>query len=291
MLSAALFCCLLFTTASCIHKGDLNLDPVPDIAFAYSSDGLTLTFKSATDNVSNISWISSDGGTGTGDSFVHAFAKPASYWVTMKGTYNGKEETVSTKVLVAKAALVSMTDNSFADWDKVTYEDFQFTGQTPGESPIIKAKMDYDANYIYFYIEFSNTVNAGLNADSAIFSFTSDSDDNTATGNSYYDVGGEYLMEGCLTTAEPWYDFYSGSASAGWTHIDDANWLGTILTIGHKEVTDQTTKMEWAYSRKDLNITSTSFTFVLHVYDGDWNDADIVTYNGSESIHIVMDKQ
>ncbi|MBQ5528669.1 MAG: hypothetical protein IIU05_06440, partial [Bacteroidales bacterium] len=42
--------------SSCIREGDLDLDPVPDIAFDYTCDGLNLTFKSVTENTTDVKW-------------------------------------------------------------------------------------------------------------------------------------------------------------------------------------------------------------------------------------------
>ncbi|MCI2082976.1 MAG: hypothetical protein LKK08_06805 [Bacteroidales bacterium] len=290
-ITAAFSVFMLLGAVSCIHQGDLNLDPVPDLAFSYESDGLTLTFTSDTEDASDISWTSSDGGTGTGDTFVHTFASPDTYWVQMKGDYNGEEQTVSTKVLVAKAALVSMSDGTCDDWDNVQYSDFQFTGESEG-SPVICGKFDYDANYIYLYLELDNTAKDNVTNDSAIISFSCDADDDATTGCPDDGIGADYLMEGCLTTSEPCYDFYTGSTDGDWTHIDDATILDNIMVLGHEETTpENVTKFEWAYSRKTMEITSTSFKFILLIYDGDWNDADAFYYNGDSAISIAMDKQ
>lgn len=292
ILSAVCGCLLLFSMTSCIHEGDLDLAAVPDIGFTYTSNGLTLTFTSATAEATNLTWKVSDGATGSGNEFVHKFEKPAIYWVQMTGTFNGKEQTCATKVLVAKPANVSMTDNTFDDWNKVTDSDFIFTGETAGTTPIISAKFDYDANYIYFYVEFSNTLNPGVDSEKAIFSFNCDSDDNLATGMSTDGVGADYLMEGCLTCSTPWYDFYTCTDEANWTHIDDANFLSSIMILGHKEVTAETTKLEWAYSRSLFKITSTSFKYVLKMYDGDWSDADALhDSTGSKVISASLNKE
>ena len=282
----------LLLASSCIHEGDLALAGIPDIGFTYASDGLTLTFTSGTPEATDISWKASDGSTGSGNEFVHKFAKPATYWVQMTGTFNGREQTCATKVLVAKPANVSMTDDTFDDWDKVTDPDFIFTGETPGTSPIIAAKFDYDANYIYFYVEFSNKANPGVDSEKAIFSFNCDSDDNLATGMSVDGVGADYLMEGCLTCSSPWYDFYNCTDQANWTHIVDENFLNSIMILGHKEVTDDVTRIEWAYSRSQFEITSTSMKFVLKMYDGDWSDADAVyDSDGNKAISISLNKE
>ncbi len=290
ILSAVYGCLLLLSATSCIHNGDLELSKVPTIGFTYASNGLSLTFTASDASISNVSWKVSDGGTGSGNEFVHAFAKPAVYWVQMTGTLNGEEQTCATKVVVAKPAKVNMKDNTFDDWKNVTDPDFIFTGEVPGSSPVLEGKFDYDANYIYLYIAFSNTINPGVNSEKAIFSFKSDSDENKATGKSTHGIGAEYLMEGCLTCATPWYDFYTGTDS--WNHISDANFLEKVMILGHKEVTNDVTKLEWAYSRDMFDINSTSFRFILKVYDGDWNDADgLYDKSGGDVITISLTKE
>ena len=289
MLSAALFSCLLFTATSCIHQGDLNLEPVPAFGFEYASNGLTLTFKPDITGVSDISWTTSDGGTGTGDSFVHTFTSPAIYWVSMKGTYNGVQQSCATKVLVAKAALVSMKDNSFDDWNKVTYPDFQFTGS--GAGYLLSGKFDYDADYIYFFAEFSNTKSETFNAESTIIVFKLDSDVDKSTGTSTAGIGAEYEMEGSIaaSAANYWCSFYNGS-TGGWVAVTDTDWNNSVIVLGHKEVTATTTKLEWAYKRSNLGLSSNSFRFVMRFNDSGWSTKDLFYYGGSNKIVINMDK-
>ena len=126
LLGVAAMCSL---PTACVHLGDLELEPVPDIAFSYEIDGLSYSFASTTPGTSNITWNVLGQGTGSGETFKFTFPKPGSYWVSMTGTYNGEEQTVSTKLLVAKASVVKLDDNSVADWEKVTYPDFYFPGQ------------------------------------------------------------------------------------------------------------------------------------------------------------------
>lgn len=273
---------IIFSLSSCIKEGDLELDPVPEIGFTYTSEGLTLTFESTGEGISDISWTISDGGSGTGESLEHTFDKPDSYWVSMTGTVHGEEQTVSTKIIVAKAALVSMTDNSIADWDNVTYPDFQLAGT----SLFKKGKVDYDANYVYFYMEVDVASNPKVTEDSHIFSMGIDNDANLSTGLDYNGIGSEYLLEGHFYGNEPWYDFYQGD----WATIDDPNFTQG-LTIGHYEVDNGIMKIEWAFSRKTFGINSTSFSLYWNLYDEDWNDADVMEYNGDSAILINMDKE
>ncbi len=276
--------------SSCVHLGDLNLDPIPDIAFSVEHNGLTLTFASTSANTSDVKWKTSDGGAESGETMTHTFPEPGTYWIEMSGTYEGVPQTVSTKILVAKPAKVSMTDGTVADWEKVTYPDFQLTGAEPG-SPIQKVKIDYDANYVYYYMELDVTANPAADEYSHILSVRIDSDDDTSTGMSTGGVGADYLMEGNVYEGG-WYDFYKYSAADDdWSYIEDADFYEKGIVIGHRVVTDNIMKVEWAYSRSIFGITYTSYSFYMKAYDGDWSDADIVYFNGSKTIHIAMDKK
>ena len=277
---------IIFSLSSCIKEGDLELDPVPEIGFTYTSEGLTLTFESTGEGISDVSWTISDGATGTGESLEHTFDKPDSYWISMTGTVHGEEQTVSTKIIVAKAALVSMDDNSIADWDNVNYSDFQFAGG----SSIIKGKLDYDANYVYFYMELDGNVNPKATVTSHILSMAIDNDANLSTGLDFGGLGAEYLLEGQIYGGEVWTDFYNYTGGDWWENITDPTFADG-MTIGHSEVDGGVLKIEWAFSRKTFGINSTSFGLYWNVYDEDWADADIMEYNGDSAILINMDKE
>lgn len=281
----------ILSLCSCVRLGDLNLDPVPDIAFDVTHNGLTLTFTSATPNTSNISWKTSDGGSGTGETLIHSFSEPDTYWIEMIGEYGGVMQSVSAKILVAKPAKVSMTDNTVADWDNVTYEDFQFTGKGEDDTPIVKGKVDYDANFVYYYLEMDITKTPNCAESTHIMSVRIDADDDPSTGMSTGGVGAEYLMEGNLYGDDAWYEFYKYSSSEDdWVYIEDETFYDGII-IGHYEVDGNIMKIEWAYSRKTFEINSTSYAFYEKIYDEDWEDADILYYNGSKAIHVAMDKK
>jgi len=76
----------------------------------------------------------------------------------MNGTVEGKAYQFNTVLRVDKASVISLTDDSFDDWDLVTYPDFQLEGK----DHVIGGKMDYDANYVYIYIEYDTVGTNGL---------------------------------------------------------------------------------------------------------------------------------
>ena len=153
----------LFALSSCVHLGDLELEPVPDIAFTYTQNsGLEFTFTSSVEGTTNVGWevIGIEGATATGDSFTYNFPEPGTYWVRMTGTYNGGEQTFTGKIAVDWAATISFKDGSLDDWDLVTKPEYIFHGgdtdnyPTQAEPILVEGKFDYDANYIYVYASF-----------------------------------------------------------------------------------------------------------------------------------------
>lgn len=288
-LALAAISMLLF--ASCVHSGDLDLDPVPDIGFTYSSDGLTLTFTSSTEGTTGITWATSDGGTGSGESLSHKFPSPDTYWIEMKGTLNGKEQRVSTKVIVAKPAIVSVTDNSLSDWDKVKYEDFIFTGSENGVLPIVEGKADYDANWLYLYLALDTKLAEEKAATGYICDLSIDGDDDIATGFEVNGIGGEYLVEGCFF-GQAWYDFYHGTTGADWwddgTLADPKYSAGFVL--GHEEQDGNVIKVELAIKRDTFGITGTKCAIQMTLFNDDWSDLDYLMFGGVSDIHLSLDK-
>ena len=108
----------------------------------------------------------------------------------MTGNYQGEQQTVSTKILVAKASVVRLDDGTISDWDKVTYPDFMLYGN----DGVSYGKFDYDANYIYFMFILEEQEMFDINA--AIWNLRLDADDNSQTGYSTKSLGCEWYYEG-----------------------------------------------------------------------------------------------
>ena len=91
----------------------------------------------------------------------------------MTGTVDGTAWVFHTVLRVDKPSVVSLTNNSFADWAGVTYPDFQISGT----DHVIGGKVDYDANYVYIYLEYSTAGTNGLaTLDGAIMDLYMDTD-------------------------------------------------------------------------------------------------------------------
>ncbi len=281
--------------ASCVRLGDLNLEPVPDIAFTYQCDGgLEYTFMSTVPNTTDISWNVIDVTTGTGETFSCTFPQPGTYWVQMTGTYNGRQQTVSTKILVAKASVVRMDDNTLDDWDGVLYEDFIFTGGSYEglESPILlESKFDYDAVNVYFYIQFDTNVRDDIDADQHRFDLFLDTDASTSTGVIDFDdrLGVDYILQMHI------YDDEDISVmDGGWddSTISNGEELTGSLVVGHYETTQEgIVRIEFSLPRSVWGITGTKMGFGFKLENYNWTDFDALQdAEGNQGIIVDLNK-
>ena len=262
---------------ACVHLGDLDLEPIPDISFTYESAGLTYTFTSA--DAQNVKWTIVGETEGSGETFSYTFKKPGFYWVSMSGTYNGEEQTVSTKILVAKASAVKLDDGTISDWDAVTYPDFMLYGN----DGVSYGKFDYDANYIYFMFVLEEQEMFDINA--AIWNLRLDADDNSQTGYSTKSLGCEWYYEGNCCGDEPWDDWYIGG--------DDLEWTDSVKEVmGTRGTTDDGKFFfELGINRKAFGINTAAVAFFTKFYNSDWDDAvAFKDKDGNTSIHLSLDK-
>ena len=283
----------LFALSSCVHLGDLELEPVPDIAFTYTQNsGLEFTFTSSVEGTTNVGWevIGIEGATATGDSFTYNFPEPGTYWVRMTGTYNGTEQTFTGKIAVDWAATISFKDGSLDDWDLITKPEYIFHGgdtdnyPTQAEPILVEGKFDYDANYIYVYASFDVTARADINVDSHRFDFYLDVDADTSTGS--LDMGDrlgvEYIIQANFFNDE------EGSFSVmdgGWNTPDNAADLAQYILIGDKNVEGDIASIEFKVSRADFGITGTKVGIGLKIENNDWTDFDaLLDKDGNQGI-------
>lgn len=271
--------------SSCVRKGDLDLDPVPDIAFEYTCNGLTLTFTSVVPNTTDVKWEIVGQTEGSGDTFTYTFPKPGTYWIKMSGKYNGREQVVAGKILVAKPSPVKLDDDSFDDWNEVNYEDFKFVG----DDGISYGKFDYDADYVYFFVAMDTTI-PGCTPDGAIMNMRLDTDDLTGTGMSTKGLGCDWYLEGNFWKADdPWADWYD-CVSGDTVYAD-----GMPIEMGTLKQEGDMVYFEFALSRKIYGITGSSMGIFFKFYTEDWEDAFGMMFgDGTEkaktTYHFALDK-
>ena len=281
------FLVLLFM--SCSKEGSYNLEDTPPLDFRSYYDGLTVTFANATNGASDISWDFGDNSPVVpGDSVEHTYTGIGNYVITMNGTFEGKSYIFHTVLRVDKPSQVNLEDESFDDWNQVLYEDFQLSGK----GAITGGKVDYDANYIYIYVEFDSIAeNAGLI--DHIFGVYMDVDNSVATGFSMKEMGVDYGCEGNLWDGG-WFgpsvvDMVNGDP--GWPFMGFDN--EKAIKPGYIVKEGNTIKMEFGISREVFKINSDAMSFSMSIMNSDWSDVgNLVTPlpDFSERITVMMNK-
>jgi hypothetical protein len=278
---------IMLIMASCSKEGEYTLTETPPLDFRSYYDGLTVTFANAVEGTTDITWDFGDGSENlSGDSVVHTYAEIGNYVITMNGTLDGKSYVFHTVLRVDKASVINLEDGSFADWDLVTYPDFILEGQ----EHMLGGKVDYDANNIYFYIEWETTGTNGLaTLESAIMDLYMDVDNSLTTGYSS-SIGAELLYEGNIPSE--WFDYYkfTGAAQGDWSweyfSMDNA------IKLGYSETVGETVRMEFAVSRDAFGISKDAFAFRLELYFSDWSAlAGNLVKDNESRIVMLMNKQ
>jgi|WetSurMetagenome_2_1015567.scaffolds.fasta_scaffold01002_5 hypothetical protein len=279
---------LIITVISCKKEGSYTLTETPPLDFKTYYNGLTVTFANQASNATGISWNFGDNSSeADGDSVVHQYSQTGNYLISMNGTVDGKAYVFHTVLRVDKPSVVRLDDNSFSDWDGVLYPDFQLEGTDHG----IKGKVDYDANFVYVYIEYSTDGTDGLaTLDGAIMDLYMDNDNSLSTGFSSA-LGADLLFEGNIPTE--WFDYYrfTGTDQSAWAW-DGPFPLDNAIVPGFSEEAGGMVRMEFGLSRDVLKISKDVFNFQLTLNFSDWS-GEIGSLSKDHDTRIVvhMDKQ
>ncbi len=280
---------LMIFVISCSKQGEYNLEEAPPLDFKSYFDGLTVTFVNATDGASNISWDFGDQSASvTGDSVSHSYDAIGNYVITMNGSLNGKSYIFHTVLKVDKPSVINLEDGSFDDWNGVTYPDFMLSGK----GSIDTAKVDYDANYLYVYVEFDSIAEDAGIVDH-IFGVYMDVDNSVSTGFSMKEMGVDYGVEGNLFDGGWWgpsvVDLANGDP--GWPFVGfDSE---AAIKPGYITKEGNTIKMEFGISREVFKINAESMAFSMSIMNSDWSDVgNLVTPlpDFNERIVVMMNK-
>jgi hypothetical protein len=277
-----------FTMISCSKEGNYTLTETAPLDFKTYYNGLDVTFVNTASDAQDVSWNFGDNTPDVaGDSVVHTFAQIGNYVISLNATVQGKPYVFHTILRVDKAALVDMNDGTFDDWNNVTYPDFLLSGK----GAIDTAKVDYDANYVYVYVEF-DTVEANTGRFDHIFGVYMDVDNSVATGFSMKEMGVDYAVEGNLFGG--WFgpsmvDMINGDPGWPFMGFDNEN----AVLPGYMTKEGNTVKMEFGISREVFKINSDAMSFSMSIMNADWSDVgNLVTPlpEFSEKIPVMMNK-
>jgi len=252
----------IFCFSSC--KKD-KAQPVVDVIYTVSIDGLTATFTDQTKGVTSYKWDFGDGATSTEQNPVHTYAAKGKYVPTLYvSTASGQTFEGSTVLRLSKGSPVKLDDNSLSDWDTLNHNVI-ISG--PKGGIFRKVKFDYDGANIYFYIEM---VSKKSNGD--IFDFYIDPDNNAATGllTSLFPNGGfDVLMEGAMLNN--WFDvFYHTGDQNSFTFNQQT--LSDYYRIGTVEESGGILKFEGSISRTKIQgLTGKGLKIGMVATKSDWS--------------------
>ncbi len=279
---------MVIVSVSCKKEGSYTLTETPPLDFKSYYNGLTVTFANQTKDATGITWDFGDKtSTVTGDSVEHVYSSTGNYLISMTGTVEGQPWTMHTVLRVDKPSVVKLDDNSFADWAGVTYPDFQLQGT----DHVIRGKVDYDANYVYIFLEYGTAGTDGLaTLDGAIMDLYMDTDNSLSTGFSS-SLGADLLYEGNIPTG--WFDFFTflGTDQSQWSW-DGPKSISNAIVMGYAEEVTDTVRMEFGLSRDALKINKDVFAFQLVLNYSDWSaEAGSLSKDNDTRIEVRMDKQ
>lgn len=268
--------------SSCKKDAD---NPEPFVFYSVSVDGATVTFTNESKGAATYEWDFGDGATSTDESPTHTYPGKGKYVPTLYATASdGTKAEASTVLHIAKTTAIKMDDKTLSDWDTVTHN-IVLAG--PNSGNFIKAKFDYDGNYVYVYFE-QNTVKA----DGNIYDLYIDADNDATTGLITGDItngGFEVLLEGTIfdNWLDPYYFIGADQQNFGnytYQTINEFFKVGTVQQSGSVQ------KFEFAISRSKIKgLTGKGLKIGVQVAANDWSA--IIGYSpdiGTDAFYLDM---
>ncbi|MBV9961748.1 MAG: PKD domain-containing protein [Parafilimonas sp.] len=241
--------------------------PQPFVFYSVTVDGATVSFKNESKGAATYKWDFGDGETSTEESPTHTYASKGKYVPTLYATSaTGVTGEASTVLHIAKTSAIKMDDHTLSDWDTVTHN-VVLAG--PNSGNFIKAKYDYDGNYVYVYFEQNTT-----QADGNIYDLYIDADLDITTGlltndikNGAYDI----LFEG--TVIGDWLDpyYFIGSDQNNFDNYKYQN-INEFFKVGTIEQDGSVQKFEFAISRSKIKgLTGKGLKIGVQAAANDWS--------------------
>ena len=241
--------------------------PQPFVFFSVQVNGTTVSFENKSEDVVSYEWDFGDGTTSTEESPVHTYPGKGKYVPTLYATTAaGAKGEASTVLQIAKTSSIKLNDNTLSDWDTIS-TNVVLAG--PNSGNFIKAKYDYDGNYIYVYFEQNTT-----KADGNIYDLYIDADNNITTGlitgeipNGAYDV----LLEGTIFDGwlDPYYFIGADQQNFG-NYIPQS--INEFYTVGTVQQSGSVQKFEFAISRSKIKgLTGKGLKIGVQVAANDWS--------------------
>jgi PKD repeat protein len=274
-------------------KKEETKKPLPDanFSFAASGDGRTIQFTNESTDATTYLWEFGDSQTSTEVNPIHTYPDYGTYTVKLTATGEGGVADFSYQLPVTKSSPVKMDDNSHADWATIADA---FVSVDNSGGLIQKVKIDYDGNYIYFYMETTETL-----SDSLYTGIHFDLDNDTTTGFwpwTNTGIGADVYMEGRITTAADiiFFDWdITAATQDSWAWVDKA--ATDFITYGYTVQDGPTVKTEWAVNKLKLSGTTINgpvnlgnkVTIIINHYYN-WEPAGFFPGNGEPAYVLNM---
>ncbi len=288
---------VLFVGSFSVIFTSCKKDPKPIVGealFTYVVDGYTVTFTNTSTVEGTYAWDFGDSNTSTDKNPVHTYAGKGNYTVGLTVTdANGDPHSISTTIAIDKASPVKLDDNSFSDWATVTGAAFQVTlGDSSGVVKV--AKFDYDAEFIYSYVEFEGNV-----ADVFQWDMLVDYDNSIATGGISWiwpRSGADFLIEIMeFTTANSYlgvYDYSGTPGAAEWNWNENMTLPQGNVVIGHIGQVGNNVAIEIGMSRTKIpHFNNNAIGFGLFISDAEWADIGYSPDKGSAASYFVLNME
>ena len=276
-LSLAAFLMLI---AAMVFTGCNKEEEKPEITgealFSYEADGLTVTFTNESTVTPPVTylWDFGDEETSTEKDPVHTYAKKGEYTVKLTVTdQNGGTHEVSTSIAVDRKGRIKLDDGTLDDWNVVTEEQFVVPlGDNSGA--VVSAKYEYDAEYVYVYIEWEGSL-----SDEFQYDLFMDFDNDSTTGFKSYlwpASGADYLVEIAPITDDAVvpgaFKYIGAPGEEDWNWEEDQLPDGTIV-IGTKKQVGDNIAVELGFKREALSegeLGNETVAFGAFISNSDW---------------------
>jgi PKD repeat protein len=276
---------LTIIAAGCTKTLDYPDVPEQNAYFSYTAESYLVIFTNESKAIGTYHWDFGDGTNSSEENPVHNFEKKGKYLVTLNVTSGGATYEAATVMLLDKTSKIKLDDRTVSDWDNITKNVFV---SGPDGMGVKLGKFDYDANYIYMYIEQASTI-----ADGTIFSLCIDSDNKLETGfklGTFPGLGAENYFEGEVVIPEPWFDPYKYSGDGS-----DWSWdllqLNDFYKVGHVEESDGLLKYELAISRTKISgLTNEKIRLAITVMDSGWSDFGYMPDKNTSGFLLMMNE-
>lgn len=267
--------------------------PLPDANFSFvaTGDGKTVQFTNESTNALTYLWEFGDTQTSTEVNPTHIYPDYGTFTVKLTATGDGGTADFSYPLPVTKSSPVKMDDNTVEDW--ATIPD-AFVSVDNSGGLIQKVKVDYDGNFIYFYMEVTEIL-----SDSSYTGIHFDLDNDTTTGFwpwTNTGIGAEVYIEGRITTAADliFFDWdITAPTQDTWQWTEKT--VTEYLVFGHTQQDGAIVKTEWAVNKLKLSGTTihgavnlgNKVTIIINHYYN-WEPAGFFPGNGEPAYVLNM---